>query len=24
LNIDNNKGTSFEIVFEKLDYRARH
>jgi len=24
LNINNNKGTSFEIVFEKLDYRARH
>jgi PAS domain S-box-containing protein len=24
LHIDNDKGTSFEIVFEKLDYRARH
>ncbi len=24
LNLDNNEGTSFEIVFEKLDYRARH
>ncbi len=24
LNLDNNKGASFEIVFEKLDYRARH
>ncbi|UCE41832.1 MAG: PAS domain S-box protein [Candidatus Aminicenantes bacterium] len=24
LIVDNNKGTSFEIVFEKLDYRARH
>jgi PAS domain S-box-containing protein len=24
LNLDNNKGASFEIVFEKLDYRTRH
>lgn len=24
LNLDNNEGTSFEIVFEKLDYRASH
>jgi two-component sensor histidine kinase len=24
LNLDNNKGASFEIVFEKLDYRPRH
>jgi PAS domain S-box-containing protein len=24
LNLDNNKGAAFEIVFEKLDYRARH
>jgi PAS domain S-box-containing protein len=24
LHVDNSEGTSFEIVFEKLDYRARH